>query len=74
MDIAKILQSLPKDTASRLQLLLEDCAVSAHLLPEEAREILDAVVARLIEDIRPAEDVQRLLAQVPDAVVSKIYG
>jgi hypothetical protein len=74
MDLAQILQSLPADVALRLQLLLEDCALSNHLLQEEVLEIIAAVVQRVVSDLHPTEEVQQLLARVPDAVARKIYG
>jgi hypothetical protein len=74
MDLAQILQSLPADVALRLQLLLEDCALSKHLLQEEVLEIIAAVVQRVVSDLHPTEEVQQLLARVPDAVARKIYG
>jgi len=73
MDITEILAQLPTEVANSLQLKLEDCAVSTHLTPDEALDILDDVVRQLHSEFTLDIGVSHLLHQVPDAIVTKIF-
>ena len=73
MDIQQIMSSLPPTVARKVQLRLEDTAVSTHLLPEEAREIVQALVDRLLLEYS-SPDEQRLLKLIPDAIVKRLFG
>jgi hypothetical protein len=75
MDIAEIFRQLPPIMADDLQARLEDCAVSIHLTPDEAKDIVDAVVEQMRADMGKVDpDVDFLLGEVSDAVVTKIFS
>jgi hypothetical protein len=79
MDIKDIFAQLPADIAKKLQLKLEDAVVSTHLMPDEALEIVEGAVRQLRIDLNLGNDeklrvVDSLLAMVPGAVISKIFG
>lgn len=74
MDITEILAQLPDEVADSLQLKLEDCAVSTHLTPEEAFDILDDVIRQLHSEHKLSLGVSNLLHEVPDAIVRKIFN
>ncbi len=74
MDITEIMDHLPPNVAHLLQLKLEDCAVSTHLTPEEALNILDEMVDQLHSELVLDKGTSYLLSQVPDAVVEKIFS
>jgi polyhydroxyalkanoate synthesis regulator phasin len=75
MDIAEIFRQLPPLVAEDLQVRLEDCAVSIHLTPDEAKDIVDEVVKQMRADMgRVDSDIDFLLGEVSDAVVTKIFS
>jgi hypothetical protein len=78
MNITQIMRQLPPALAKKLQTKLEDCAVSTHLTPDEAFEIVDGVVHQLRIEAQLGADavdreIDRLLSMVADAVVGAIF-
>jgi hypothetical protein len=74
MDIVEIFRRLPPDLSKKLQLRLEDQPVSTHLLPEEALEIVNGVVRGISLTESLTAEQETLLSQVPEAVITKIFG
>jgi hypothetical protein len=74
MDIVEIFRRLPPDLSRNLQLRLEDQSVSTHLLKEEALEIVTDIVRGISISESLTTEQDTLLWQVPEAVITKIFG